>query len=546
MSGSAAAFDPFAAAGWTAAPATPTAPPANNNAPQVSQNLIPIRDPKTGITYGYERAPDQPGAAATPDAAPAVVTPSTGKTTPTPTPPAATPAKEAPAQAPSQAEAFDPFKAAGWTAPEAGAAAATPAATPAANTAVIAKPPAQPPVTTPEVQQQLHEQPWYQHIANAVQSANEGFKGATDVAQHAFTMGLDEILAPLVPAVIDTLSTGQPFSQAYDNAVQKMRAPRQAFEAAHPGLSAAIGLGAGAGSAGVTAPLFASAPAATIAGKAANAVRNVVAGTGTGAAAGFGLTDGDVQQRLEGARQGAEFGGALSVAAPMVGSALGGAYRALRPGTQTDQITGRILNEATGGVPPTFEPSPIPGAPLNIAQASGSPELASLVDTRNAANLAALKREQAAQNSAVVQNVPGTPGTNVAPEAAAARGSARFTAGVKSGTQLANTEERRVWNTPALTDKNMTSASSKRSVADAVLRIEAESPGLHDAMQNSGEIRSVLRDLAAMPDKVSANELNSIASRLKAIGRNPREDDSVRLVAKRLAGAAHDGLWNAP
>ena len=218
----------------------------------------------------------------------------------------------------------------------------------------------------------------------------------------------------------------------------------------------------------------------------------------------------------------------------------------VRPSSQVDRLTGQILNEAAGNTAPNFEPSPISGAPLNIAQSSGSPELAGLVDTRNAANVAAMKRMQTAQNTAVIGEIPGTPGTNVAPEAAASRGSARFTGGVQSGTRISNTEEKRVWNTPALVDKSMSSGSSKRSVADAILRIQADTPGLDDAMNNSAVLRGVIKDLTAMSENVSANELNSIASRFKKIGRDPNQDDNVRLVAKKLAGAAHDGLWNAP
>ena len=424
---------------------------------------------------------------------------------------------------------------------------ATPATPPVPGTAPPAATGQPAPILQPE---QAKQQPWYQSLFDSAKAADAALHGVTDEAAHAATFGLDEVVSPIPAAIAKTITTGMPFSKAYDEVVQQQRNERKTFEANHPVASTVAGLAGGFGTAGVTAPLFGeAAQGAGLAAKAVNYGRNIAAGAVTGAAQGAGMTEGDLSQRLEGAKEGAEFGGALSAATPLISgiaSGVRGTVRALTPGRQIDRITGNILNETANG-PVTFEPSPLgPNAPLNIAQASGSPELAGLVDTRRAENVASLKREQTEQNRATIQATPGGPGTNVAPEQSAALGSQKFTRGVQSAERLSNTEEKRVWNTPALRDKNLTSASSKQAVADTIQRIQTETPGLHDAITNSGAIRGVIRDLEAMPDKVSANELNSIASRLKAIGRDPRVDGGERLVAKQLASAAHDGLWNAP
>ena len=540
-----AAIDPFAQYDTTA--------PANSNTPTTGPGLQVTSTPTAvgavatqtlnGQTLAFN---PQTGKYDIPTAGGGGTSGSMGPVAPTKTPVEVKPTPQ-----------YDPFAQydTGVTAP----AAATPAATPVSTTPTTTAPTTAP-TTTPQTppgvpplhpyaQQELRNQPWYQPIYDAVQT----LQGGTGAVLHGATMGFDEIANALVPAIEKSLSKGIPFTQAYEEAVQEQSVPRRQFEALHPSAGTALELAGGAVPAALTSPLYAAAPkGAGLLARGVIAARNAVVGAGTGAVAGFGGTEGGLTERLEGAKTGAMVGAPLAVAAPLVTAPAAKLVTGIaRPMTKPQRVVGDILNEVVaegppGAAPVKFEPSPIAGAPLDIAQASGNPELAQLVDARNAGNLPNLKRMTAEQTDALIQNIPGGPGNNIAPEAAATRGSRRFTAGVKSGTEISDTEEKRVWNTPALADQTMTSASSKKAVEDAILRIQGDHPGLDDVIGNSPVLRGVLKDLAGMPESVSANELNSIASRLKTIGRDPRQDDNVRLVAKQLGGAAHDGLWNAP
>ena len=438
-------------------------------------------------------------------------------------------------------------------------AAATPTATPV-STAPTAAPPTTAPTTTPQTppgvpplhpfaQQELRNQPWYQPIYDAVQT----LQGGAGAALHGATMGFDEIANALVPAIEKSLSKGIPFTQAYEEAVQEQSVPRRQFEALHPSAGSLLELAGGAVPAALGSPLYAAAPkGAGLLARGAMAARNAGVGAGTGAVAGFGGTEGGLAERVRGAETGAAVGAGLAVAAPLVTAPAAKLVAGIaRPMSKPAGVVGNILNEVVaegppGAAPVKFEPSPIAGAPLDIAQASGNPELAQLADARNAANLPNQKRMTAEQANALIQRIPGGPGNNIAPESAAARGSRRFTAGVASGTRISNTEEKRVWNTPALEDKAMTSASSKEGVNNAILAIQRDHPGLDDVIENSPVLRGIVKDLVGMPGNVSANELNSIASRFKKASRDPNQNDNVRLVAQKLGGAAHDSLWNAP
>jgi hypothetical protein len=582
------AIDPFA--GLAApAPVAPAATPATNDngpakpgfspvidiAPSGQQNVVPgtpLGEPGSGAQI----APVVPGPPS--DNVAPVVSRATERREfsdamnnlgiPTTPPPTATPPAQAkPSQATSPRAApqapVDPFaihETAAAPAAQPTTAAPGTAAAPSTAPAVV------PPITTPQtppgtpplhpmLQQELHASPWYQPLSDAVQT----LQGATDTVKHGLTAGFNEIIAPLLPAIEKSLSQGVPFTQAYDQAQQEQTLDRRQFEALHPAAGTALEMAGSALPATAEAKLFGmAAKGAGFGARAVMAARNVGAGATVGAVQGFGGTDGDLAARTQGAISGAETGGALSAVAP-VATSLGAkvASGVLKPMKTSNRIVGDILNETVGdqpGLPSSvkFEPSPIPGAPLDVAQSSGNPELAQLVDTRQAGNLPLVKRMQAKQAQAMMEHIPGVQrnaqgeATNVAPESAAARGSERFTRGVQSGMTASRTEESRVWNTPALKDKNMSSESSKTSVADAIRRIADETPGLHDVLENSAAIRSILKDLDGMPDRVSANELNSIAGRLKTIGRDIHSDDNVRLVAKKLAGAAHEGLWNAP
>ena len=389
MADPAPAFDPFAEAGWTqptapAAPVTPT-PATNDNASdnaakptlsdaeydRITQMAEQPSDGKMSVSGAtvYKAPATAPSSDAIPAGIPVVkVTP--GPTTPAPT--AAVP------------QAFDPFAEAGWTPP---AAAPTPVDTaPAPTVPAPAGPIASAdaaPVAAPTTQQEVRNQPWYQGIHDTLFSPVGTFAGATKEAQHAFTLGLDDILAPLIPAITKSLSSGTPFSQAYDQAVQEYRQPRNTFETENPATATAISLAAGAPTATLAAPLFGTAaPSAGIAARALTGARNIAAGAVTGAVSGGMMTDGDLAQRAEGARQGAEMGGTLSAVAPAIGSAVGRLNTAVRPNAAVDPLAGTALRDAAGlsgtDAVPSPTPSPLPNTPIGVAGGFNSPGMAAI------------------------------------------------------------------------------------------------------------------------------------------------------------------------
>lgn len=407
------------------------------------------------------------------------------------------------------------------------------------------KPPeAAPPSVTPAPIQELRNQPWYQPFQDFV-------GGLTGSISHGATLGMDEIIAPIPAAIATSLMQGIPFSKAYDDQVAKMRQPRTNFEAKNPILGGAVEMAAGLPATAATAPLFGTAKAgAGAVQKAINAARNIVASTGTGAATGFTMTDGDVNQRLQGAKEGAIVGGALGAAAPAASKVIASDFRAVRPNATAPTIAGEVLTE---NAPPgtTFQPSPVPAIPLNVAQSSGSPELASLVDRRNAANVPAMKREVDAQNAGALGALQGARGEptvftpTVRNTEVAGHASTQATGAIRRAADIIGSEERRLWNTPALSQPNVSSSTSKEMIDAALSKMRRDTPGLADAYDHS-PLPAVVKDLNAMPDKVAANELNSISSRFRAIARDPNQDGNVRMVARDLASIAQDGIWQAP
>lgn len=562
------AFDPFAAAGWTSAPpAAAIAPPAAAPAaaPATNDNPVPVTSPSgqwTGYTTPGFSVPDTGVApsstvidvsgARTGKAPPVKIVPAT----PPAAPVAVTPAPQSNAPRSTPTEPFDAFKEAGWTTAPAAAGPApagpAPVATGQATPPAAATPPAEP--MHPILQQELHNQPWYQPMKDAVQDV----QGGAQEAVHHLTAGFDEIALPIPAAIQKSFTQGIPFSQAYDQAVAEQRVNRKQFEALYPQTSEAIGAAADMGPAFAASPLFGISKAgAGILPRAVNYARNIIAGAGAGAVSGFGMTEGDVGARLQGAEEGAAVGGAIPAVAPIItgpATAVGKAvYRAATPNTQAALTAGKILNEAAdeGGGPATFRPSPIPGAPLDVGQSSGNAGLASLVDSRDAANQAAFKAKETAQNQAIIDHLPGPPraagtsASNVAPEQAATRGSARAVKGVEQLHAASDKEEKRLWNTPAMRAPSVSTQHSKDLVQQAVDRLKATTPGLHDAYEKS-ELAGVTRDLLAMPEKTSANELNSIASRYKAVLRSRTASGAEKAAARELIGAAEKGLWDAP
>lgn len=451
------------------------------------------------------------------------------------------------AKAPS-AEEYDPL--AGVTPPAAVAtlaAAPTQAATPISGVGAPAG------AAQPTPQQELRNQPWYQGIWDAVHSANAAFGGATSEVAHNYTMGLDEILAPLVPAITSSLVEGKPFTQAYSEQVNRMREPRHEFEAAAPATSTGIAALGGLASSPMFNSAFAAGSAPSVTQAVANAMRNIGASGAIGGASGALMTEGGVSERARGAGEGAAVGTILGAVPPLASAAfraVGNPIKAVAPIINPDaagqRMAGSVLNEAVGGSLPAMQGAPTPGVPLNVAQASGSPELASLVDTRNAANVPAMQRERTAQNQAALRVIPRT-STGEEPEEAAAAASGRATAATQRAAHIINTEERRVWNKPSLTKPNISTWVMKQSVDDEIAAMVRDDPALALAYRRSADLQDTVRGIHLMPRKIAANQLNNVGPSLfKAIARDPNENGRVREVARRLTYAAEKGIWDAP
>lgn len=521
----------------------PVALPANLpalNLPQISTPAPPPAPPPADDDNVIDVRVGTPKETATPDLDATMARLRATVGNPAASPPAESPKPEAPkATTPHVAAGLVQFPDGTWGLPDA----SNPAPAPGAPAAPTAPAPA---IPASVKDQEVRNQPWYQPLADTVD-------GITGAATHGATLGLDEIVSPIPAAIARSLADHIPFTQAYTEEVQRMRQPRTNFESEHPTAGAAVETVAGLPAAAATGPLFTAArPGASIAAQGLNAARNVGVGTAAGGATGFTMTDGDVSTRLEGAKQGAELGGVLTAATPLIagiGKTLGSVPSAVRPIVNPDgaaaQQVGRVLTEQAPGPVPTMTPSPIPGMPLNVAQASGSPELASLVDTHNAAHVAGMNRERSAQNQAMLGELPGSP-KGAVPENTAARTSITATGKVQEAAELISKEEKRLWNKASLTKPNVSTETAKKAVADEVAALHKDNPGLALAYDESGVLRRTVTELNGMPEKAAANEINAISSRLRAVARDPGEPDDVRSIARRLANTVQDGIWQAP
>lgn len=432
-----------------------------------------------------------------------------------------------------------------------------PAGTPAPQPAVVFDPylnlkpdePAAPLAIPPEVAgQEIRNQPWYQAI-------NDYVTGATGAVSHGATFGLDEIVAPLMPAIVESLRTGKPFTESYDNEVAKMRQPRANFEDQNPIAGNALEMGGGLATGKVFNPLFAPARVGPVsaAQKVVDFGRNVVAGAGVGGATSFTSTPGDLQDRVDAAKQGALAGGTLSVVAPTVIKTGASTVRAFRPSAQVPNIVGRTVQEDVGGVP-GVQPAPLPNVGLNLPQSTGSPAAARTLDTLNSIDTSAAQQQRSKQNQEMLDalsgRVQGEPAihteTGKVPERTAATGSTKATKALQDAAKIIDTEEKRRWNTPALAERPISTYSTKDTVNKAISDMRREDPGLGLALDGSPEVQRVLRGLRLMPPKTTANEINTTSSKFRAIARSSKYDNDVRHVATRLANATQDGIWQAP
>lgn len=555
-----AAVDPFAAYDTVVAPAAPAVPansnPAPGGGPAVSQQLIPQYD-QQGRFIGASRAPDTPGGAAPAnDQGPSYIQPPVdekrnleetyknllgeplgplpaGQTVTPSAPVAAKPvevsgAKEVPKPAAKAGtKQADPFAAYDHlvqpttTTPVA-------AATSGTATPIPAEPAKGGGVGT-----------------NLAAGFLEGVGGAGDIVTHpiisAVNLGLKQAGLPEIPSNSETMQ----------KIIDLVTPPAQ-------GKGEELARAAGRGVGATVMPAAVASRVASAAGAAAPAIlKNLAASGGPGGIL-SGALGGATGEELKSvvpdqykpiAEMAGNFAGAgVGSGVAAVGNAAGRAGGSLfRRASVPDRVVGNVLLDTTGGKVPTFETAPTPGAPLNVAQASGNPELASLVDLRDAADVPAMKREVTGQNTALMNQAPRSGTSSLhALEVAAERASTAATGLVKKAERISNTEEKRVWNTPALTQPNVSTSTAKQMVAKEMVDMRANESGLALAIDDSGALRRTIGELTAMPDKAAANQINAISSRFRKIARDPSESSDVRLVAQRLGNRTQEGIWSAP
>lgn len=418
--------------------------------------------------------------------------------------------------------------------------------------APVAAPEPTPPAAIPPqiAPQELRSQPWYQGLHDTLFSPVGTFAGATQEAQHAFTLGLDEIAAPLIPAITEALTSGKPFTQAYDEQVQRMRQPRAAFEQDHPTAATAISLAAGLPTAELSAPLFAAAPAASTIGKIGNVVRNVGAGTAVGAGTGFTMTDGDINARLAGARQGAEVGGALSTLAPVVA---GGAQRvmtAARPFAAIDPIAGNVLRERAGLGPtdavPTPEAAPIPNLQIGAGGAFNNPGLAAQERITNATDDVGALAQRTANNQAIRDAAttaqPG--GVRLATPTTTPDASASVVTALQKAHGILKDEEGRLWTKPELAnmtpDLDALHARVRRSIGALPARFQ-------QAIERNPDVRNALADLYALKPGATLADVNQARSGILEASRSlPYSERFAKRAADDAARAVLDGIESNP
>lgn len=530
-----------------------TAAPANNNAPAAGPGLQVMSTP-TGVgavatqtingqvlafnpaTGNYD-IPSVGGGGTSGSMAPSAT-----PVAPTKTPIEVTPTPQA-----------DPFAKYATT-----PATSTPAAvTPAAASAATA-PPATPTQQTPSAWQPIKDAV-HAIVSSLSTVPPEGSgplgtppsEGPTATLQHGYTLGLDEILAPLIPAAAESAATGKPFSQVYDNVVQQMREPRVDFAKDHPYAAAALNMAGAAGTPPVFGRLFSGAPAATALGRVGNLVRNTAAGTAAGGVTGFTMADGGLDQRLEGAREGAEVGGVLSAAAPVIATVAGNVGRALRPSAAVNPLAGAALRESAGLSPndpvPTPAASPLPGTPIGTAAAFNSPGLAArerLINTTDdAGRQAQIAAQTAGVRDAATTVQPGgvrlATGTVSAPEA-----SANVVTALQKTRGILRDEEERLWTKPSLLALKNDVYAIQSKVGQAIAALPNR---FQAAIRRNPDIQAALEDLRNLPATASLADVNRIRSEILELGRSlPFDERFAKRGVDAVAQAVLDGIESNP
>lgn len=369
--------------------------------------------------------------------------------------------------------------------------------------------------------------------------------GTSSAAEHAMTLGADDWIKPAIAASINSIlrplipnAPEGTWSQDFDRFQKEHQAERHAFAEEHPVAAVGAEVAGGLATPGVGQLFGAAAPGAGVLAKVGNYARNLAAGTGLGAATGFGMAEGGLPEHVQGAEQGAALGGVVSAAAPAV-AAIPGAIRAaaqhvpLAPvwsqAARERQVAEQIGKTLDGAA---LQTSPV--GPLDLAQATGSPEMAAKVrfaegvDNKGANAI----REQQANAAEGQVNQIGDPAT--APDS-----SATFTGALRKGSKLARTEETRLWTVPKLANTEVHVGPVQDAVNDAVAALD---PVLRDAMP--GQLKALVNRINKS-GTTTVRDLNGIRSDLERIARNSI-DGAERAMARNLSGAFMDGMDRVP
>jgi hypothetical protein len=326
--------------------------------------------------------------------------------------------------------------------------------------------------------------------------------GGQDIALHTASFGADDAISGAI-AGIGNLAKGGEFWRGYHGRIAEKQAQRDLAHGVYPVSSKAAEIEGTV----ATAPLFS--PEATLAGAVRNTAAGAVVGGGPQLAA-------DPEHPLKAASP-AAVGAATAVAAPYAASVIPEVAGAIAPSVSSvtsRSAAGTALREGQPALP-TPQPSATPAIPL--------------ADPYEAAATAAAGRIDPATG----QRTGGAVGA------------------VRAAGDVLDTEENRLWNTPALSNPTgMSSTTSKHYVEDEVNRIIKDEPGtghMFDPLNqgDGAKIRAAVADLNAMPDQLAANQLNMISSRLRKIQRTTN-DDNVARVAGKLADRVSQGIYDAP
>jgi len=573
MAGPAAApadFNPFAAAGLVQQPDGTWASPTNDNAPSLSgvttapaPQLVPGQAAPADIPTMHIAAPKLPAAAPGPVATPPIGVP--GGHVGVPGGHVGVPAQTT--AAPQATTEFNPFAAAGlvqlpdgtWGSPTAAPASTT--ATPAPGFEA----------------QEVRDYPLADRFTDFLREADNHVRQMTSSGVHGFSGGLDEILLPAIPAIINHLTNAVPFDQAYTDAVNKMRAPREEFAVEHPNEAMSLELlGSVGGLSKLTAPIFAGVPG--VAGSVAKGIGsgltaatgralspeamgrvqraltyagNIATSAATGGALGFLQTPGDVNQRIEGAQSGAELGGLIPVGAGPAIKMGKAAYKLANPlsivGPKSTEIMRELAGLKPGEAVPARATPLLPEMPLNSGEAFDNAGLAAEQNRLNQTDPALLAAHQAAQ-SASIQSAATTrqplgvqlaSGAMRPPEASAATANA-----LRDARDTFRAEAQRLWNRPTITgvkpDMDLLHASVTRS-------IEALPASHREVIGKTPELGAALRSLDTLPDGASLADVNYVRSELLEIERSYRRTQPyVAKVAGEAAAAVLRGIESNP